>query len=195
MAGVRIDLPGRRAAVLRRCRHRLGDPATIDHYGIDGLRVGHREVYDVAANWKLIVENFMECYHRASIHPELVGVLAEFSRGLAAQYYVGHAPSSAPISPGSALTAQLDSTTCPASPSNRTAAGGVDVPLEDIARRAGVSIGTLYNHFSNRGALLDAVLPERLAELDGLAGAALADPDPWGGFYRLPRRHVRHAGP
>jgi AcrR family transcriptional regulator len=59
---------------------------------------------------------------------------------------------------------------------------GVDVPLDEVARRAGVSIGTLYNHFPNRGALLDAVLPERLAELDVLAKAALADPDPWRGF-------------
>jgi Rieske 2Fe-2S family protein len=69
---------------------RLGDPAAIDRYGIDGLQVGHRVVYDVAANWKLIVENFMECYHCASIHPELVEVLPEFSRGLAAQFFVGH---------------------------------------------------------------------------------------------------------
>ena len=59
---------------------------------------------------------------------------------------------------------------------------GVDVPLEEIARQAGVSIGTLYNHFPNRGALLDAVLPERLAELGRLAETALADPDPWRGF-------------
>ena len=29
--------------------------------------MGHRVVYDVAANWKLIVENFMECYHCSSI--------------------------------------------------------------------------------------------------------------------------------
>ena len=59
---------------------------------------------------------------------------------------------------------------------------GVDVPLDEIARRAGVSIGTLYNHFPNRGALLDAVLPDWLAEVDRLAEAALADPDPWRGF-------------
>jgi AcrR family transcriptional regulator len=59
---------------------------------------------------------------------------------------------------------------------------GVDVPLEEIARRAGVSIGTLYNHFPNRGALLDAVLPERLADIDRLAAGAMADPDPWQGF-------------
>ena len=39
-------------------------------------------LYDVAANWKLIVENFMECYHCATIHPELVEVLPEFAEGL-----------------------------------------------------------------------------------------------------------------
>ncbi len=61
-------------------------------------------------------------------------------------------------------------------------ARGVDVPLEEIARRAGVSIGTLYNHFPNRGALLDAVLPDWIAEVDQLAEAAMAEPDPWRGF-------------
>src|SRR5215203_4091678 len=59
---------------------------------------------------------------------------------------------------------------------------GVDVPLDEIARRAGVSIGTLYNHFPNRGALLDAVLPDWVAEVNGLAEAASADSDPWQGF-------------
>ena len=59
---------------------------------------------------------------------------------------------------------------------------GVHVPLDEIAGRAGVSIGTLYNHFPNRGALLDVLLPERLAQLDRLGGAALADRDPWRGF-------------
>jgi Rieske 2Fe-2S family protein len=69
---------------------RLGDPEAIEHYGIAELSVGRRIVYDVAANWKLIVENFMECYHCASIHPELTEVLPEFAGGLAAQYFVGH---------------------------------------------------------------------------------------------------------
>jgi AcrR family transcriptional regulator len=59
---------------------------------------------------------------------------------------------------------------------------GVDVPLDEVARRAGVSIGTLYNHFPNRGALLDAVLPDWAAEVDRLASTALTDPDPWRGF-------------
>jgi Rieske 2Fe-2S family protein len=69
---------------------RLGDPTAIDRYQIDELKVGRRVVYDVAANWKLIVENFMECYHCATIHPELTEVLPEFAKGMAVQYYVGH---------------------------------------------------------------------------------------------------------
>ncbi|MFC4008166.1 SRPBCC family protein [Nonomuraea purpurea] len=69
---------------------RLGDPAAIEHYHVDKLALGRRISYDVKANWKLIVENFMECYHCATIHPELTAVLPEFAGGFAAQYYVGH---------------------------------------------------------------------------------------------------------
>ncbi|GLY65086.1 TetR/AcrR family transcriptional regulator [Amycolatopsis taiwanensis] len=59
---------------------------------------------------------------------------------------------------------------------------GLDAPLEHIARRAGVSIGTLYAHFPTREAFFDAIFPERLTELDRIAAAALADADPWQGF-------------
>ncbi|WUI01798.1 TetR/AcrR family transcriptional regulator [Spirillospora sp. NBC_00431] len=59
---------------------------------------------------------------------------------------------------------------------------GLDAPLEEIARRAGVSIGTLYNHFPTRQDFFDAIFPKRLAALDGIAEAALADPEPWDGF-------------
>ncbi|HWB37432.1 MAG TPA: aromatic ring-hydroxylating dioxygenase subunit alpha [Rugosimonospora sp.] len=69
---------------------RLGDLESIDHYDVAHLALARRIRYDVAANWKLIVENFMECYHCATIHPELVEVLPEFAKGYAAQYYVGH---------------------------------------------------------------------------------------------------------
>ncbi|MFD1537613.1 aromatic ring-hydroxylating oxygenase subunit alpha [Nonomuraea guangzhouensis] len=69
---------------------RLGSLDLIDNYDVAGLSVGRRIVYDVKANWKLIVENFMECYHCATIHPELTEVLPEFADGFAAQYFVGH---------------------------------------------------------------------------------------------------------
>ncbi|MFD0578441.1 SRPBCC family protein [Dactylosporangium darangshiense] len=82
--------PSFEADVVGAATLRLGDAEAIEHYGIDRLQVGHRVVYDVAANWKLIVENFMECYHCATIHPELVEVLPEFAGGYAAQSFVGH---------------------------------------------------------------------------------------------------------
>jgi Rieske 2Fe-2S family protein len=84
------DPPPFSEEVVGEVTRRLGDETAIDHYGIEDLSVGRRVVYDVAANWKLIVENFMECYHCATIHPELTEVLPEFAKGLAAQYYVGH---------------------------------------------------------------------------------------------------------
>lgn len=42
---------------------------------------------------------------------------------------------------------------------------GTDASLEDIARRAGVGIGTLYRHFPNRHALMNAVFQEALSAL------------------------------
>ncbi|GAB2919074.1 aromatic ring-hydroxylating dioxygenase subunit alpha [Rhodococcus aerolatus] len=69
---------------------RLGDLASIERYDVGSLALGRRITYDVAANWKLVVENFMECYHCATIHPELTEVLPEFADGFAAQYFVGH---------------------------------------------------------------------------------------------------------
>jgi Rieske 2Fe-2S family protein len=83
------DTPPPFEEVIEETTVRLGDADVINRYGIGGLDVGHRVVYDVAANWKLIVENFMECYHCSSIHPELVGVLPEFAKGMAAQANVG----------------------------------------------------------------------------------------------------------
>jgi glycine betaine catabolism A len=69
---------------------RLGAMSNLDAYDIGALQVGRRITYDVRANWKLIIENFMECYHCATIHPELTEVLPEFADGLAAQFFVNH---------------------------------------------------------------------------------------------------------
>jgi AcrR family transcriptional regulator len=49
---------------------------------------------------------------------------------------------------------------------------GVGAPLESIAARAGVSIGTLYNHFPDRDALVDAVVGDVLDRLIAVADAA-----------------------
>ena len=39
-------------------------------YGWADAEVAHREVYAICANWKLAVENYLECYHCAPAHPE-----------------------------------------------------------------------------------------------------------------------------
>jgi len=77
-------------SVQRQVTERFGNADTVDTYTLDRLAVGRRIEYDVRANWKLIVENFMECYHCATLHPELVTVLPEFKRGYATQDKVGY---------------------------------------------------------------------------------------------------------
>lgn len=59
---------------------------------------------------------------------------------------------------------------------------GLDVPMEHIARRAEVSIGTLYAHFPTREAFLEEIFPARLAALEDLGRKALAEPDAWQAF-------------
>ncbi|WP_308286660.1 aromatic ring-hydroxylating oxygenase subunit alpha [Streptomyces griseorubiginosus] len=57
---------------------RLADYSKFERYRLGDLKVGGRVEYDVAANWKLIYENFQECYHCGTIHPELVRTIPEF---------------------------------------------------------------------------------------------------------------------
>lgn len=59
---------------------------------------------------------------------------------------------------------------------------GVDVPVEEITRRAGVGMGTLYRHFPTKDGLVDAVLEDAFAELVAVAEVAAADEDAWVGF-------------
>jgi AcrR family transcriptional regulator len=54
---------------------------------------------------------------------------------------------------------------------------GTDASLEDVARRAGVGIGTLYRHFPNRHALMSAVFEDAVNELLSRARELLTTPD------------------
>jgi AcrR family transcriptional regulator len=62
------------------------------------------------------------------------------------------------------------------------AAEGVDVPVEEITRHAGVGMGTLYRHFPTKEELIDAVLEGAFAEVVDAAERAVADDDAWRGF-------------
>ncbi|MGI5457365.1 TetR/AcrR family transcriptional regulator [Streptomyces sp. CA-249302] len=58
------------------------------------------------------------------------------------------------------------------------AAHGTDASLEDVARRAGVGIGTLYRHFPNRHALLSAVFEDAVNDLLTRAHELRRSPEP-----------------
>jgi len=53
----------------------------FERYRMGDLRLGRRLTYDVAANWKIVVENYNECLHCPQIHPELVQVVPLFRKG------------------------------------------------------------------------------------------------------------------
>jgi glycine betaine catabolism A len=65
--------------------HALADqlgpvPQRLARYPLQTLRVGKTIVYDVRANWKVLLENYNECYHCAGVHPELCRVVPAFKR-------------------------------------------------------------------------------------------------------------------
>ncbi len=55
-----------------------GAPERVRRYPLADLRVAHRIEYPVAANWKVILENYNECYHCGSVHPELCRLVPAF---------------------------------------------------------------------------------------------------------------------
>jgi AcrR family transcriptional regulator len=65
---------------------------------------------------------------------------------------------------------------------------GLRAPLEEIARRARVGIGTLYRRFPTREHLVAAALIEKITLYADAARSARANPDPWAGFAWLIER-------
>jgi Rieske 2Fe-2S family protein len=58
-----------------------GVPGRVARYPLAELVVGRTLTYDVDANWKVVAENYNECYHCGPVHPELVQVVPAFGRG------------------------------------------------------------------------------------------------------------------
>jgi AcrR family transcriptional regulator len=73
------------------------------------------------------------------------------------------------------------------------AEGGESTALEEIARRAGVGIGTLYRHFPNRQALLEALYVDEVEEVCRSAGE-LEGADPWEALNGWFERFIGYLG-
>jgi AcrR family transcriptional regulator len=67
---------------------------------------------------------------------------------------------------------------------------GLDVAVDEVARRAGVGMGTLYRHFPTKDALIEAVLLARFEELTARTQAALDQDDGWEGLATFFRHAV-----
>ncbi|TXS56607.1 TetR/AcrR family transcriptional regulator [Streptomyces sp. t39] len=74
------------------------------------------------------------------------------------------------------------------------AARGTDASLEEIARRSGVGIGTLYRHFPSRHAMMSAVFQDALAELLERSRELAAAEQPCRALVDWLRAVVAHAG-
>ncbi|WNV82998.1 TetR/AcrR family transcriptional regulator [Umezawaea sp. Da 62-37] len=60
---------------------------------------------------------------------------------------------------------------------------GASVRLDDVARRAGVGMATIYRRFAGRQELVQAVFEQFFTvEIEPIVQAARADPDPWRGL-------------
>lgn len=59
-----------------------GDPTDYcRNWHLDELRIAHTIVYDVDANWKVVIDNYNECLHCPSVHPELVELVPLYRAG------------------------------------------------------------------------------------------------------------------
>jgi AcrR family transcriptional regulator len=63
------------------------------------------------------------------------------------------------------------------------ASEGIEAPVDVIAEKAGVGVGTLYRHFPTKEKLCEAILLDRLRELTEDARAQADAPDPAAAFF------------
>jgi AcrR family transcriptional regulator len=73
------------------------------------------------------------------------------------------------------------------------AAEGLAVPLDEIARRAGVGAGTVYRHFPTKEALFEAAVLDRVERLVALAGTLAERTDPGDAFFEFLTRLLADA--
>lgn len=78
---VNLADPVARRPLLEQLREGTESITNFERYRMDELRVGRRIVYEVKANWKIVVENYNECLHCPTIHPELVQVVPLYRFG------------------------------------------------------------------------------------------------------------------
>lgn len=71
--------PERAAREQRALQTQFGEAMErVQRYPLADLRIARRLTYEVQANWKIVMENYNECYHCGGLHPELCDIVPAF---------------------------------------------------------------------------------------------------------------------
>ncbi len=75
---------------------------------------------------------------------------------------------------------------------------GLNVPMREVARRAGVGVATVYRRFPTKQMLVTEALAGQMQACRAIMDEGLADPDPWHGFCLVIEKvcelHARNRG-
>ena len=105
------------------------DPLYLTRFNLGDLRIARTTTRDVQANWKIVVENYRECLHCPTVHPEFVDMIPAYRSGSVQEadprgdYGVG-------IKPGAAALTLSGATTVP--------------PLPGLSEEEGLSVYGSY---------------------------------------------------
>jgi Rieske 2Fe-2S family protein len=105
------------------------DPLCFTRFNLGDLRIARTTTRDVQANWKIVVENYRECLHCPTVHPELVDMIPAYRSGAVQEadprgdYGVG-------IKPGASALTLAGTTTVP--------------PLPGLSEEEGLSVFGAY---------------------------------------------------
>jgi choline monooxygenase len=86
-------------------------PQRVAHFGCESMRYVMRKEYDLACNWKVYVDNYLEGYHIPVVHPSLHKEIDYDAYRVEPKRYasIQHAPLR-PVGPGTAAQRQYDPT-------------------------------------------------------------------------------------
>jgi phenylpropionate dioxygenase-like ring-hydroxylating dioxygenase large terminal subunit len=77
-----VNLGTEPGSLIASLREEIDEPLSYERYRMTELTVSHRIVYDVRANWKILIDNFNECLHCPGIHPELTRIVPIYRKGM-----------------------------------------------------------------------------------------------------------------
>jgi Rieske 2Fe-2S family protein len=76
-----VNLDGRASPLQVELSQQPDSPIELARYRVGDLAVGATRTYEVTANWKIVVENYHECLHCPTVHPELVKIVPLYRTG------------------------------------------------------------------------------------------------------------------